>query len=100
LDTWTALIAGKIEQAVIAGHDAIALSNNAPNTSWLRLNLAHALLFSGQRDEARKIYMNGLSADVASKEMWKQSIVQDFATLRSRGFPVEAMDGIEKEMQD
>ena len=76
------------------------LSANAPKSSWLRLNLAHALLLSGRRDQAISIYLNGSIGDDDPAKKWRKDITEDFKILRTKGYSSKAMDDIERKLPE
>lgn len=79
--SWSALNARNFSRSVWAGRQAVEL---APQLDWVRLNYAHALMLSGDRDAARRIYVAGMSLPPHEAEKWKTSIRKDFDTLTRR----------------
>jgi tetratricopeptide (TPR) repeat protein len=79
---WSALNAKSFPRAIWACTNAV---NLAPKLSWIRLNYAHALMLSGDREAARAIYVSGLTLGPKEADAWKSSILKDFDTLRRRG---------------
>jgi tetratricopeptide (TPR) repeat protein len=79
--SWSALLAGNPQRAAWAGRHAVQL---APKHDWVKLNYAHALMLSGQREQAKEIYLaaGGLSAEAARK--WKAQILADFEEMKKR----------------
>lgn len=78
---WSAVNARNFPRALWAGREAVEL---APKLDWVRLNYAHALMFSGERDKARSIYLDGFSSASKDAEKWKDAIRTDFDKLRQR----------------
>lgn len=79
--SWSALLAGNPQLAAWSGRHAVQL---APGLDWVKLNYAHALMLSGQREQAKEIYLaaGALSAEAAQK--WKGAILADFAEMKKR----------------
>jgi tetratricopeptide (TPR) repeat protein len=77
---WSALLAGNLPRAIWAGEQGILL---APNTYWIKINYAHALMFSGEKVSAREIYLSGLGKDPADVASWKKTILADFAFFKT-----------------
>jgi tetratricopeptide (TPR) repeat protein len=79
--SWAALLAGNLPRAAWAGRHAVDL---APGLDWVKLNYAHALMLSGQREQAKEIYLaaGALSAEAAQK--WKGQILADFEEMKKR----------------
>jgi tetratricopeptide (TPR) repeat protein len=80
---WSALNARIFPRAIWACTNAVDL---APKLSWIRLNNAHALMLSGNREAARSIYVSGLTLGPKEADAWRSDILKDFDTLRRRGF--------------
>jgi tetratricopeptide (TPR) repeat protein len=79
--SWSALLAGNPQLAAWSGRHAVHL---APGLDWVKLNYAHALMLSGQREQAKEIYLaaGALSAEAAQK--WKGAILADFEEMKKR----------------
>lgn len=88
---WSAVNAQNFSRAVWAGQHAVEL---APRLDWVRLNFAHALMFSGDGDRARAIYIEDLSAAGPNAGKWKTAVLEDFAKLRRRHLNTDLMDEI------
>jgi hypothetical protein len=80
---WSALNAKIFPRAIWACTHGV---NLAPRLSWIKLNYAHALMLSGDREVARDIYMSGLTLGLKEADEWRSSILKDFDALRKRGF--------------
>jgi tetratricopeptide (TPR) repeat protein len=69
--------------------DALALSDEAtalaPDQLWLLSNKAHALMFLGRSEQARKIYIEHVGEAVSGGEKWERTILDDFATFKKLG---------------
>jgi tetratricopeptide (TPR) repeat protein len=78
---WSALLAKNFPRAVWAGRHAVDL---APELNWVKSNYAHTLMFSGQRQKAKEIYLGlgSLSPDAAKQ--WKDQILKDFEEMKKR----------------
>ena len=92
---WTALLARKTQRAELAGRSAFAL---APGLQGVRLNYAHALMYSGNVEHAKKIYLDGLSVGEEEAVKWRKSIRADFAYLSARNLQHPLMTAIELEI--
>lgn len=79
---WSAVNARSYQRALWAGGHAVEL---APNLNWIRLNYAHALMLSGDREAASTQYLTGLKLSHKEMEAWKAAIEKDFETLRKTG---------------
>jgi tetratricopeptide (TPR) repeat protein len=79
--SWSALLAGDFSRAKWAGQHAVEL---APRLDWVRLNYAHALMMSGEPQQAKQIYLmtGALSAEAA--RAWSSQIRDDFAEMKKR----------------
>jgi predicted Zn-dependent protease len=89
---WSALFARDFHRALWTGREAVAL---APRLDWLKLNYAHALMFTGDADAATAIYVGELpkADDAAAK--WRVAVLKDFDDLKSRGLAYKQMEEIE-----
>ena len=59
----------------------IALAPN-PNNLALEKNKAHALMFLGQAEEARELYLKHKGQQIEGQGLWEDVIVKDFAELK------------------
>lgn len=75
--SWSALLAGDFTLAVKSSTEATGLvaRNNLPNMSFVTLNHAHALLFSGAQSDATKLY----------DKFARKEVADDFRELRNAG---------------
>jgi tetratricopeptide (TPR) repeat protein len=92
---WTALLARNTERAELAGWQAFAL---APGLQITRLNYAHALMYSGNLEQAKKMYLDGLSAGGEEAVKWRKTIHADFAYLSARNLGHPLMAEIERDI--
>jgi tetratricopeptide (TPR) repeat protein len=79
--SWSALLAGDPQLAAWAGRHAAHL---APGLDWVRLNYAHALMLSGQREQAKEIYLAAGALSAAAAQQWKDAILADFEEMKKR----------------
>jgi tetratricopeptide (TPR) repeat protein len=88
------LLARDFTSALAAADEAISL---APEEIWLYTNRAHALMFIGNTDEARAIYLKYRGVkNVQNEKSWEMMILEDFADLRKKDLTNPLMDEIEK----
>jgi tetratricopeptide (TPR) repeat protein len=93
---WRALFARNFTRSLQASNRAISL---APDELWLETNRAHALLFLGEVEEARRLYLAHRGQKVGSEQdakIWDQAITDDFALLRKAGLAHPLMEEIEE----
>jgi tetratricopeptide (TPR) repeat protein len=90
---WTFVLAGKFSQAIDAIDQAVSA---APDLIWLYANRAYALMFLGEVDEARAIYLRYRHHEkIQGEKSWDAVVLEDFVELRKAGsHPL--MDEIEK----
>lgn len=69
-----------------------------PDNLHIRLNLAHAYLFSGDTANAIKVYKENMDKKVWGVIPFPRVVQQDFIYFRSRGYSYEAMDKAFKEL--
>jgi tetratricopeptide (TPR) repeat protein len=86
-------LAGAFADALAAADLAISLA--PPGKNWIHGNRAHALMFLGQVDEARTIYLQHRGEKIGDKA-WETAIHSDFTELRNDGHKHPLMDKIEK----
>jgi tetratricopeptide (TPR) repeat protein len=88
------LKARKLSEALRLADHAISL---APDLIWINLNRAHALMFLGQVDEARAIYLKYAGhQQIQGEKSWDTIALEDFAQLRKAGLAHPLMDEVEK----
>jgi tetratricopeptide (TPR) repeat protein len=87
------LVARKFQKSLDASDLAIA---GEPGLAWLQTNRAHALMFLGRINEARKIYLDHRGEKTQGDKIWEVVIREDFAELRKAGLTNPLMDEIEK----
>jgi tetratricopeptide (TPR) repeat protein len=90
---WTALFAQDVPRAKRAAQQAMALD---PKFAGAQLNYAHALMFSGDLEEAKKAYLAGLAAGGGAAAKWRQDVRNDFKSLKARGLQHPLMAEIER----
>lgn len=91
---WTALLAHDFDKAQLASRRAAEL---APDLIWVKTNLAHALMFLNQTDEARTIYFEFRGKIALSNgRTWEQAVIDDFEIFRKARLVNPLMDEIEK----
>jgi tetratricopeptide (TPR) repeat protein len=87
------VLAQDFAKALEAADTAIV---DAPEQLWLQLNRAHALMFLGDTDEARALYLRYQGQrNVVGNKSWEQAIVADFAELQAKGITHPLMVEIE-----
>jgi len=88
------VLARNFATALEAADQSISL---APDEIWLYANRAHALMFLGQIEEAKALYLKYRDqTDVQDGKSWKVVIHEDFAELRKAGLNNLLIDEIEK----
>ena len=80
-------------KAVEAADFAISLS---PETIWIQMNRAHALMFLGKVNEAREIYLRFRGEKIQGNRLWEDDVKNDFTDLRKHELTHPLMDDIEK----
>ena len=91
---WRFVLARKFLQAIDATAQAISA---APDLTWLYANRAYALMFWGEVDEARTIYLRYRHHQkIQGQKSWEALVLDDFMELRKAGLNHPLMDEIEK----
>lgn len=93
--SWTAILAREPARALQAAKQAREID---PKNDAVRLNLAHALMFSGRTEESRKGYLEGLQGASDQVQPWKKAVLDDFTQLRQFGLGHELMTEVERRM--
>lgn len=95
---WYALIARDFAEALAAAERARKL---APDQIWVDTNRAHALVFLGRMQEARRIYLahKGAALTKDGGKTWEGMLADDFEELRKRGLAHATFDEISAELQ-
>jgi tetratricopeptide (TPR) repeat protein len=96
--SWYAFHAKEFRKAVTVTNRAHALF---PNNLSIESNRAHALMFMGQVEEAKALYLAHKGEVIALKsgnKLWEQVIAEDFVRLREAGLARSMMADIEKEL--
>lgn len=63
---------------------------------WVNINRAHALMFLGRSDEAKKIYLGQRGPNANASDSWRASIRSDFGSFRRAGLALPLMDDVER----
>jgi hypothetical protein len=94
---WRALFAKQFPKALAVANRAHAL---LPENLLSETDRAHALMFLGQREEAKALYLahKGKPVSQADKKLWEQAIADDFFEFRKAGLTSPMMADIEKEL--
>jgi PQQ-dependent catabolism-associated CXXCW motif protein len=87
------VLAKDYDGALEAVDFAISLS---PDTVWMQMNRAHALMFLDKVNEAREIYLQFRGRKIQGDRLWEDDLKNDFAELRKQGLTHPLMDEIEK----
>jgi predicted Zn-dependent protease len=94
---WSALFANKVPRAKWVGQEATTLD---PGLALAELNYAHALMYAGDIERARKIYLDGARGDSEVAADWRKKVRDDFAVLTERGLRHPLMAEIEGEIKE
>ena len=94
---WSALFANKVPRAKWVGQEATTLD---PGLALAKLNYAHALMYAGDIEWARKIYLDGARGDSEVAAAWRKKVRDDFAVLTERGLRHPLMAEIEDEIKE
>jgi tetratricopeptide (TPR) repeat protein len=107
------LLAGDFERAINFADEAIEesatpfwiatpdpIGNVSANTVWISAIRAHARMFLGYEEDARKFYLSFDSNKRLVITCWENAILQDFARLRQAGHSHRLMDEMEKRFAD
>jgi tetratricopeptide (TPR) repeat protein len=87
------ILARKFDTALEAADQAASLE---PQSVWLNVNRAHALMFLDRVDEARVLYLKYRGEkNVQEGKSWEAVILEDFAELRKSGLSHPLMNEIE-----
>lgn len=82
---------GEAERCALDGYDLL-------QEAWIEVNLAHALLLQGKKDEALDIYAHYLGLEGEAGAFWDQSISKDFRDYRKAGIDGVAFAPVEQLM--
>lgn len=65
-----------------------------PSMTWVKTNLAHALMFQGKLERADKVYQQyrGVRLYEGEQGVWEEVIAEDFRVLREHGLDHPHMD--------
>jgi len=107
------LLAGDFERAINFADEAIEesatpfwittpdpIGNVSANTVWISAIRAHARMFLGYEEDARKFYLSFDSNKRLVITCWENAILQDFARLRQAGHSHRLMDEMKKRFAD
>jgi tetratricopeptide (TPR) repeat protein len=92
---WLELLVGEPKRALESANRAELADPELPE---VRLNRAHALMFSGKVDEARQVYRENWLQQIPPGGTFAERALEDFATLRRFNREHPAMRQIEAEM--
>ena len=70
----------------------------APEAAVIEMNLAHALLINGRRDEARAIYNRIKSGDAGEGRTLREVILEDFDAMQKAGIPNDTIAPVRAEL--
>ena len=89
------VLAGDFSDALEAADTAIQVA--PADQIWIQENRAHALMFLGRADEARKTYLQyqGSTPSGLEGKLWRDIILEDFTEMRNAGLNHPLMDEIE-----
>jgi tetratricopeptide (TPR) repeat protein len=93
--SWTALFSRNAPRAVWASEQAIAI---APGLTFAQLNYAHALMYAGDIEGARRAYLDGLKPGGELAKDWRRMIRQDFSDFVARDLKHPVMVEIDREI--
>jgi tetratricopeptide (TPR) repeat protein len=94
---WAELLAKEYQQALNA---AQALLEMDPTQDWVRVNLAHAYLFTGQLQRAEDLYFNNPNRVLPETgETFANTVLGDFDKFREMKMVPAGMDTIEQKLK-
>ena len=94
--SWAALLAKDFQKSLAYAEQG--LKNDSNHTEeWIKINLAHALLFTGQTEKAEDIYFNNLSDDSDKKKL-RKIFLNDFNEMAKYGLNHPDMDKIKSRL--
>ena len=88
---WLQMLSNNAAAAEASARQALAL---LPDSDFIQVNLAHALLVSGKEHEARAIYMQVASQSAGDGRTMRDVILQDFEVMEKAGIADESLDPI------
>ena len=86
-----ALLAKNYIGARDLANEAITLE---PRQIWMYTNVAHALMMTGQVNQARKIYLEFRGELANGKARWNETVLQDFGLMRAAGVSNPLMEEV------
>lgn len=89
--SWEALIRKNYAETIEYCLAGLELS---PDDLSLRINLAHAYLFSGEQTKAIAYYKENIHKKDDGKIPYSRYLQQDFIFFKSRNFPIELLDKV------
>ena len=92
---WFQMLSGNGPAAEATARQALA---SMPDSGFIQVNLAHALLVSGKREEARALYTQVRTQSAGDGRTMRDVIVDDFDVMQKTGVRAEGMDAIRKEL--
>ncbi len=84
---WAELLAGLFQQATDDAKRALAKD---PSQAWIKINLAHGLLFTGQVSDAKALYFENKD-NMNGRRKLSEDVKSDFAALCRRNYKHPAM---------
>lgn len=89
-----ALFSKSFDKALAASDRAAALD---PSLIWVQANRAHALMFAGRSDEAKKLYLayKGQTLPEQANKTWEAVIGEDFGKFRKAGLAMPGASEVE-----
>jgi len=90
---WQSLLLDEAPEAVA---DAKKALKQDPNQTWIKVNLFHGLMLTGQYPQAREIYEENKNAKLDGNRTFAQTVRDDFEQLKKNNVPPQAMTEIEK----
>jgi hypothetical protein len=92
---WVQVLSKDGAAAEASARQALTFS---PNAAVVQMNLAHALLISGKRDEARAIYAAIQSGDAGEGRTLREVILADFDAMQEAGVPDDTIASVRAEL--
>jgi thioredoxin-like negative regulator of GroEL len=82
--SWYFLFNRQFTEAISSAEAVLALD---PSKEWVKTNLAHAYLFSGQFEKAKTIYLENKDRELGGngqKQTFRQAVLDDFKIFREK----------------
>jgi len=90
---WLLLFERRPREAEAAAREGLSVD---ASQTWIRTNLAHALLFQDKYDEARTIYEQFKNVRLNEKQIFREAVVEDFQIFRNKKLEHPDMAKIER----